>query len=270
MRRKPAVELDLYWMEENDPNQTLGSLNYFANGFHFATRHLMENVKDTVRRQSTFLFWEFVVIVLGVLSALAVDQWREEQALKEQKRYVLTSLLTDLKEDNEDYSHFVKFTRMRAEAAAYLDKLASGLAPDLPAQFQNAGEALGFIALSTRLQTTRSAIEEIASTGGRSAIANYELRTRILRYYALATDRSAINQFIEPQLQRYQAALEQIGVSYSDGAEINVAEVLTNREVHALVRSIGQTAEFAPLYCQELIELNEELIVDVEHVLSKD
>ena len=145
-----------------------------------------------------------------------------------------------------------------------------GLPRTPPAQFQNAGEALGFVALPVRLQTTRSAIDEIASTGGRLAIPDDELRARILQYYALATDRSAINEFVEPQLQRYQAALEQIGVSYSDGAEIDVARTLANKEIHALVRSIGQTAEFAPLYCQELVELNEGLIADVEQILSDD
>ena len=179
------------------------------------------------------------------------------------------SLLTDLREDKEDYAHFLHFTQARATAANYLDKLADGLTANLPAQFQNAGEALGYIALPTRLQTTRSAIEEIASTGGRSVITDDRLRIRILQYYALATDRSAINQFIAPHQERYQAALEQLGVSYSDGAEIDSAEVLADRTVHALIRSIGQTADFAPLYIQELTELNESLIADIELALAQ-
>jgi len=227
----------------------------------------MEMVRNTVRRQSTFLFWEFIVIVLGVLSALAVDEWRAERALKEQRRHVLISLLTDLKEDRDDYSHFLEYTRMRAAAATYLDKLASGSNADIPDQFQNAGEALGFMALGTRLQTTRSAIEEIGSTGGRAVITDDQLRIRILQYYALATDRSAVNQYIQPHQQRYQAALERLGVSYADGAEIGVTEVLADKTVHALIRSIGQTAEFAPYYIQKLTDLNAELIVDIERIL---
>lgn len=229
----------------------------------------MTNVKHKVRRQSAFLFWEFVVIVLGVLSALAVDQWQEERALEGQRRHVLMSLLTDLREDREDYSHFVNYTQARATAAAYLDKLADGSAVELPAQFQSAGEAVGFIALTTRLQTTRSAIEEIASTGGRAVITDDQLRIRVLQYYALASDRSAINQFIAPHLQRYQAALEKLGVSYSDGTAIDVGEVLADKEVHAIIRSIRQTADFAPLYVQELIELNEALIADIDQALAE-
>ena len=107
----------------------------------------MDNVGTTLRRQSAFLFWEFVVIVLGVLCALAVDEWRQEQALKDQRRHVLISLLTDLREDKEDYAHFLQFTQERATAADYLDKLANGSNAVLPAGVQNAGEALGLIAL---------------------------------------------------------------------------------------------------------------------------
>jgi hypothetical protein len=228
----------------------------------------MDNVRNTVRRQSTFLFWEFVVIVLGVLCALAVDEWRQERALQDQRKHVLQSLLTDLQEDKGDYAHFVEYTRARATAADYLDKLADGLNADLPAQFQNAAEALGFIALPTRLQTTRSAIEEIASTGGRAVIQDDQLRIRILQYYALATDRSAINQYVAPHQQRYQAALEQLGVSYSDGAEIDYAEILADKTIHALIRSIGQTANFALVYVQRLTQLNERLIADIEEALA--
>lgn len=229
----------------------------------------MADVKHTVRRQSSFLFWEFIVIVLGVLSALAVDQWREDRALKEQRKHVLSSLLTDLREDKVDYEHFVQYTQWRARTSAYLDKLAKGIPAELPGDFQHAGEALRFIALPTRLQTTRSAIEEIASTGGRAAITDDELRIRILQYYALATDRSAINQYVDPHLQRYQVALEQLGVSYADGADIDVATVLADKTIHALIRSIGQTAEFAIIYTQKLRELNEELVTDIEQILSE-
>jgi pyrrolidone-carboxylate peptidase len=227
----------------------------------------MEIGRNIIRRQSTFLFWEFIIIVLGVLSALAVDEWRAERELQEQRRHVLVSLLTDLKEDRDDYRHFTDNTGVRAGAAAYLDKLASGATADIPDQFQYAGEALAFLVLNARLQTTRSAIEEIGSTGGRAVITDDQLRIRILQYYALATDRSAVNQYVEPHQQRLQMALERLGVSYADGAAIDVAEVLADKTVHALIRSIGQTAEFAPVYVRRLADLNATLINDIERIL---
>ncbi len=84
----------------------------------------------------------------------------------------------------------------------------------------------------------------------------------------MATDRSAINQYVAPHQQRYQAALEQLGVSYSDGAEIDYSEILADKTIHALIRSIGQTANFALVYVQKLTQLNESLIADIEEALA--
>lgn len=114
----------------------------------------MKDVKVAVRRQSTFLFWEFVVIVLGVLAALAVEEWREELKLAEQRRHILESLLVDLREDREDYLHFAENQQARSAAATYLTTLANDGAGELPEGFQNAGEAMYFLAITARLQTT--------------------------------------------------------------------------------------------------------------------
>jgi hypothetical protein len=221
-----------------------------------------------IRRQFAFLFWEFVVIVLGVLAALAVDEWRNELTLKEQRAHVLESLLTDFREDRLDYQHFVENARERTEVAKYLDSLAYGTVTEPPAKFETAGDAMHFLGITARLRTTRSAIQEIGSTGTRIVIEDNELRAKILQYYALAADRSAINDFIEPELQRYRAALERLGVSYSDASRIDAKAVLDDATVHALVRSMGSVAEFALLYCEDLIQLNSELIAEVEGALA--
>lgn len=229
----------------------------------------MADVKVAIRRQSTFLFWEFVVIVLGVMAALAVEKWREELQLNEQRGHILESLLVDLQEDREDYLHFVENQHARSAAATYLTTLANGGAGELPDGIQSAGEAMYFLAITARLQTTRSAIQEISSTGTMVAIPDAQLRTRILQYYALATDRSAVNGFIDPEIQRYRAALEQLGLSYSDAENIDTEKALGNITVAAIIRSMGAVAAFAPVYCDELVEINAALIAEIESILSE-
>jgi hypothetical protein len=85
----------------------------------------------------------------------------------------------------------------------------------------------------------------------------------------LATDRSAVNDFIDPEIQRYRAALERLGVSYSDAESIDTETVLCDKSVTALIRSMGAVAAFAPLYCGELVELNAALIAEIEAILSR-
>jgi Arc/MetJ family transcription regulator len=210
-----------------------------------------------------------VVIVLGVLAALAVEEWREELKLAEQREHTLESLLVDLREDREDYLHFAENQQARSAAATYLTTLANDVTGELPREFQNAGEALHFLAITARLQTTRSAVQEISSTGTMTAIPDAQLRARIMQYYALATDRSAVNDFIDPEIQRYRAALERLGISYSDGKNIDSETALRDKSVSALIRSMGAVAAFAPLYCSELVDLNAALISELEAILSE-
>ena len=56
-------------------------------------------------------------------------------------------------------------------------------------------------------------------------------------------------------------------MSYSDAQGIDAETVLGDKTVHALIRSLGSTADFASQYCQDLIELNDSLISNVEAFL---
>ena len=68
---------------------------------------------------------------------------------------------------------------------------------------------------------------------------------------------------------RHRAALERLGVSYSDSVDIDTDTVLGDRTVGALIRSMGAIAEFAPVYCAELVELNAALIAEIEAIRSE-
>ena len=47
---------------------------------------------------------EFLIIVTGVLAALAVDQWRDSRVDLEQERRLLQSFVLDLRTDSTDYA----------------------------------------------------------------------------------------------------------------------------------------------------------------------
>jgi hypothetical protein len=223
------------------------------------------------RRISTLRgFAELMIIVVGVLIALAVDEWRDSVQLEEQRLHILSTLLVDLEEDRNDYEDFNTTSRLRWQAAQFL--LSYSAAGDLKSAgwAKSPGEAVYRLAYSSRIQTTRSGFMEMISAGGRMAVYDNDLRSQILRYYSLATDRAAINEFITPETQRFHAALEAMGVSPSDREMIDVQSVMANPTASALVRTLGETAEFATLYIEDLVEANSELRESIRRTLADE
>lgn len=213
-------------------------------------------------------FIELIIIVAGVLIALAVDEWRDNVQLEEQRIHILSSLLVDLEEDRNDYDDFNTTSRLRWQAAQFLlsDSAAEGLKSTEWAE--SPGEAIYRLAYSSRVQTTRSGFMEMISAGGRMAIYDDTLRSQILRYYSLATDRAAVNGFISPGTQRFHVALEAMGVSPSDRETIDVQSVMANPTASALVRTLGETAEFATTYIEDLVEANNQLRESITRTLE--
>jgi hypothetical protein len=228
-------------------------------------RFLRENRVSTLRG-----FAELIIIVVGVLIALAVDEWRENVQLEKQRSHILSSLLVDLEEDRRDYEDFNATSRRRSRAAEFLLSYSTAEDVESIGWMGSPGEAIFQLAYSARIQTTRSGFMEMISTGGRMAVYDDDLRSQILKYYSLATDRAAVNGFITPQTQRFNAALEAIGVSPSDRDAIDAQTVMANPTASALVRTLGETAEFSTLYIEDLVEANHKLAESIRRALADE
>ena len=84
----------------------------------------------------------------------------------------------------------------------------------------------------------------------------------------IATDRARVNEFIAPELRRYHQALENIGISYADRGMIDVNVVLNDPTAVAIIKNIGETARFVQVFCNDLIEANNDLIASLEAELA--
>ena len=211
---------------------------------------------------------ELIIIVFGVLIALAVDEWRDNIQLAEQRGHILSALLVDLEEDRDDYANFNTTSKQRWQAAQFLLSHSAAGGLQSTGWTQSPGDAIYRLAYSSRVQTTRSGFMEMVSAGGRMAVYDNDLRSQILRYYSLATDRAAVNGFITPETQRFHVALEAMGVSPSDRETIDVQSVMANPTANALVRTLGETAEFATVYIEDLVEANHQLAESIRRALD--
>jgi hypothetical protein len=226
-------------------------------------RFLRENRVSTLRG-----FAELIIIVVGVLIALAVDEWRDNIQLEKQRSHILSTLLVDLEEDRRDYEDFTATSQRRSRAAQFLLSYSTGGDLESTGWTRSPGEAIFQLAYSARVQTTRSGFMEMISTGGRMAVYDDDLRSQILKYYSLANDRAAVNGFITPQTQRFNAALEAIGVSPADRDAIDAQFVMANPTASALVRTLGETAVFSSLYIEDLVAANHKLSESIRRALA--
>lgn len=135
---------------------------------------------------STRLNWrlllgEFVVIVVGVLLALWVDELREARNNAELEVQYLESLVTDLEADLAQFDETEAWMRRQEAAAATVLALYEGLPPaknvaDLVAAVETAGWQYS-------PSITRNTIDDLKSTGNLRLISDPEMRRGIAAYY---------------------------------------------------------------------------------------
>jgi hypothetical protein len=133
-------------------------------------------------RRLRSLLGEFVIIVAGVLAALAVQQWQNAMDDRELEAAYIERLRADLAADTASFAEFDR-TYVAAKASVLSDLLAEdpldrlGERPDLMQDLSYSS----FIALPTNRPAT---FEELQSTGGLSLLRDIELRGAISSYYS--------------------------------------------------------------------------------------
>ena len=126
---------------------------------------------------------EFVVIVVGVLAALAVDQWRDDRDDRVTEAEYLARLGSDL---NEDIVQFTRFENVFETKARVITQLRDLALPELLAldqdQLMNDLVLSSFTGLTAAQSTT---FDELMSTGRLALIQDVHLRDELSGYYTL-------------------------------------------------------------------------------------
>jgi len=136
---------------------------------------------------STRLNWrlllgEFLVVVVGVLMALWVDELREARVNAALEVEYLQSLVTDLDADLAQFDETEAWMRRSEAAAATVLALYEGSPPtDDVADLVKAVETAGWQYVPS---ITRNTIEDLRSTGNLRLISDAQLRRAIAAYYA--------------------------------------------------------------------------------------
>lgn len=176
---------------------------------------------------------EFAVIVLGVLVALGVDDWRQFRADRDLENLLLTRLAGELVSDDQDLgqARLIAARRLwvldavlaevgdtvasRRLSSARLDSLATaavrldsvrsllGLSPFLP--FDTTEDPLGSFRSLPDFDVADDSYQEMLATGSLAAVRDPVTRGALLRYYRWAEDQGEN----EKRAGEYQPQLEE-------------------------------------------------------------
>jgi hypothetical protein len=144
--------------------------------------------RSPLRRRVGSLAAEFMVIVVGVLVALAVDQWREDQADAGLRSFYLSALEADLVSDSAAIEDAVARAGLVRRTSAELEEL-------IPSQDAPRDEGAFLRAITSLLSnitfvSNSTTVQDITSSGNLRLLENPELRNRLLRYALYVRTRS--------------------------------------------------------------------------------
>lgn len=155
---------------------------------------------------------EFGVIVIGVLAALAVDDWRQGRDDRATERYILQGILSDLERDRDDIESAVNTAMVRASAAdrllSLIDHPAAGVIeltpwtsdPGMmdqqqafnlaleryPASSLSVGVAYRMLVATSSMQrvnVSAATYTEASASGQMDTVQDTDLRAELAQYY---------------------------------------------------------------------------------------
>ena len=126
---------------------------------------------------------ELVIVVAGVLVALAIDQWNDDRLERIEAGEILQHLLIDLREDLKDVDLMIRLVRDKQESLSRVKSVfESGERPENEQQFLRdlvIGANLGW----NQFRPNNTTYQEALSSGKLSLIRVGALRTAISLYY---------------------------------------------------------------------------------------
>ncbi|MHC4986029.1 MAG: hypothetical protein ACYTFO_07730 [Planctomycetota bacterium] len=227
---------------------------------------------------------EFVVIVVGVLVALAVDDWRQGQVDRRLERHLLETMLVDSDETVFDLQEAIRSAEARMSAVAHVLNAAGAPLPlgelppppvfseaPLPTDRQSeVGNWLILVGYTQVFDPRTAGYDEMMASGSLSVLRDPELRSAIVRYYLELTDLQESNRVFREDGLALRNALESAGLAVGD--VLSDDEVLrrlrnSDRALASLRRTYLRAQEQPHIY-PRVIEMVEEFRRSIEQALA--
>jgi len=232
---------------------------------------------------------EIVLVVIGILIALQINNWNEENTIQENITSQLSALISDLQRDKFAYDDVRGFHAFRVHAVYYLIKQ-YGLAKD-PVLFTEAGDLpamdqegsfrgpvpdtydqqfvirsfswlLRYIHMTPRINT----MEEFKNTGLLAHFKNKDLKTKILDYYDRTTFAFDGDDRDTNPTEMLKKIFTAKGFAYTDAAVLEhpLETFLSHPEIRAILINIVDESTYRANMSGYMADQIEHLIQELE------
>ena len=133
-------------------------------------------------RRFSHFFTELVLIVAGVLIALAIDGWAEDRREREAETEYLELLLRDVREIEKEAQLQLEFEHDKVLTAGAAYALLQG--PNPAASGAEIGLAISSLTMRRTVNLGSATYEQMVSSGHLQLLRNRELRDQLVRHFA--------------------------------------------------------------------------------------
>ncbi|MEM9000641.1 MAG: DUF6090 family protein [Bacteroidota bacterium] len=202
--------------------------------------------ENKVSKYLLYAIGEIVLVVIGILIAVQINNYSELQKERKQEQVLLSNLSNDVGLDIRQIGHNTKISQERLQR---LDSLVQLLkVPDSVETFHFIRQSYEFV-FDQYFKSNSGIFDEAVSSGKMSYIKNESLRQDIFNYYRNAketytdgTTRQVTDEFITPLLVEHvylnQEGLVMLGMNVQDIAalpSLDVQKLTKNREYWKMV-----------------------------------
>lgn len=208
--------------------------------------------ENRVSKYFLYALGEIILVVIGILIALQINNWNEYRKAKAVERSFFQNVLLDLQKDREKLDYYHKFHTKRIE---YLDTLLTYVRnPDRTMGIQKFGQYVEPIFYSAQAAQYNTTFESAKAMGTLGNLENKEILKDLSQYYAdfvlIENMFTSINRFVENQFEPLMYTLPESYMDENTGdLVINETEVT---DFYKKIASIEDTRNLTPDYNQIL------------------
>ena len=211
-------------------------------------------------KYSRYAIGEIVLVVIGILIALQINNWNEERKVREVERVLLNSLLKEMEANMEQLSNVIAYNSKSKSAAKLMIDIYNGTYAHN--NHEELDSILAMIQWAWTYNPQMGTLSAIKNSGEFTSIQNDKLRTMISSYEDMSNDaleestliRNLIVEKFVPSVNKYVSLnqrLKYLGEEYVVGEskfEPDYIGLLNDREIESQISYI---------YTWRVDELNE-------------